>query len=169
MAVARGNEKGRVERAIRYVRDALLRGAHLCATWTTSMPRPTPGAPGPAAERRCPEDPTLSVREAFALEQPHLLALPDNPFPTDEQVAVKVGKTPYVRFDLNDYSVPHDYVQRTLTVVADPQQVRILDGQTVMATHPRSYDRGQASRTPLISQPWSSISTRPASTAAPTV
>jgi hypothetical protein len=32
--------------------------------------------------------------------------LPENPYPTDEQVAVKINKTPYARFDLNDYSVP---------------------------------------------------------------
>ena len=31
-----------------------------------------------------------------------------------------VGKTPYVRFDLNDYSVPHTHVRRMLTVLADP-------------------------------------------------
>jgi hypothetical protein len=68
--------------------------------------------------------------------------LPENPYPTDEQVAVKVGKTPYVRFDLNDYSVPHDYVQRTLTVVADLQQLRILNGRAVLVTHPRSFARG---------------------------
>ena len=57
--------------------------------------------------------------------------------------AVSAGKTPYVRFDLNDYSVPHTYVQRTLTVVADPRQVRLLDATELIATHPRSYDRGQ--------------------------
>jgi hypothetical protein len=34
-----------------------------------------------------------------------------------ERVEVRVGKTPYVRFDLNDYSVPHTHVQRTLTVL----------------------------------------------------
>jgi hypothetical protein len=28
-------------------------------------------------------------------------------------VAAKVGKTPYVRFDTNDYSVPHTHVRRT--------------------------------------------------------
>jgi hypothetical protein len=47
-----------------------------------------------------------------------------------------------VRFDLNDYSVPHTHVQRLLTVMASPQEVRILDGTTVIARHPRSYDRG---------------------------
>jgi hypothetical protein len=47
-----------------------------------------------------------------------------------------------VRFDLNDYSIPHTHVKRTLTVVASPQQVRILDGAQLLACHRRSYDRG---------------------------
>jgi hypothetical protein len=59
-----------------------------------------------------------------------------------EQVAVSVGKTPYIRFDLNDYSVPYTYVRRVLTVLADPREVRIVDGATVLACHPRSYDKG---------------------------
>ena len=82
------------------------------------------------------------MREAFAREQPSLLALPENPYPCELQLAVKVGKTPYVRFDLNDYTIPHTHVRRTLTVRADPQQVRILDGADLLATHVRSYDRG---------------------------
>ena len=85
----------------------------------------------------------MSVREAFAQEQPKLLALPDNPFPTDEREAVSVGKTPYVRFDRNDYTIPPTHVRRTLTVVASPTRVRILDGATVIAAHPRSYDKGE--------------------------
>ncbi|MCY1667339.1 Mu transposase domain-containing protein [Rhizobium sp. SL86] len=72
-----------------------------------------------------------------------LLPLPANPYPVEEQVAVKVGKTPYVRFDLNDYSVPHTHVQRTLTVRADLVQVRIFDAATMIASHRRSFDRGQ--------------------------
>ena len=55
---------------------------------------------------------------------------------------MKVGKTPYVRFDLNDYSLPYTHVQRQVTVVASPQEVRILDGAAVIARHPRSYDKG---------------------------
>ena len=141
VAVARGNEKGRVERAIRYIREAFFEGRSFTGLDDLNAQADV-WCMGPAADRLCPEDNTLTVREAFALERSHLMVLPDNPYPTDEQVAVKVGKTPYVRFDLNDYSVPHDQVQRTLTVVADPQQVRILDGQAILATHPRSYDRG---------------------------
>jgi hypothetical protein len=48
----------------------------------------------------------VSVREAFAAEAPRLLSLPDEPFPLVERLAVGVGRTSYVRFDLNDYSVP---------------------------------------------------------------
>jgi hypothetical protein len=70
--------------------------------------------------------------EVFAEETPRLLPLPDN-----------VGKTPYIRFDLNDYSVPRRRVRRELTVLADPQEVRIVDGGAVLACHPRSYDRGE--------------------------
>jgi len=85
----------------------------------------------------------MSVREAFAQEQPKLLALPHNPFPTDERKAVSAGKTPYVRFDCNDYSIPPTHVQHTLTVVANPTTVRVLDGAKVIASHARSYDKGK--------------------------
>jgi len=98
---------------------------------------------GQADDRLCPQDKTLTVRQAFAQEQPRLLALPANPYPVDERVEVTVGKTPYVRFDLNDYTVPHTQVRKTLTVVADPDHVRVLDGQVIVAAHPRCYDRGQ--------------------------
>jgi hypothetical protein len=60
-----------------------------------------------------------------------------------ERVAVKVGKTPYVRFDLNDYSVPHTHVRRTLTVLADPDRLRIVEGEAIVAIHPRSFDKGR--------------------------
>ena len=96
-----------------------------------------------AAERPCPEDPQRTVAEVFTEERAHLLALPDNPFPCEERVEVAVGKTPYVRFDANDYSVPHRYVARTLVVSATLTTVRVLDAGTVLASHPRSFDRGQ--------------------------
>ena len=141
VAIARGNEKGRVERAIRCVRDAFFAARSFtdlddlnaqAEAWST----------GPAADRRCPDEPERTVRDVFAKEHSCLLALPENPAPLLERVAVSVGKTPYVRFDLNDYSVPHDYVRRVLTVLADPHEVRIVNGAEVLACHRRSYDRG---------------------------
>jgi len=142
VAVARGNEKGRVERAIRFVRDAFF-AARTFTDLVDLNAQADAWCRGLAADRRCPEDQTRSVGEVFAEEAPRLLRQPDNPYSVVEKVIVKVRKTPYVRFDQNDYSVPHTRVQRPLTVLADTDRLRIVEGQEIVASHPRSYDKGQ--------------------------
>jgi transposase len=139
---ARGNEKGRVERAIRYARDSFFAARSFTGIDDLNQQART-WCLGGAADRRCPEDQKRSVREVFAEEQPRLINLPTDEFRTEERLPVEVGKTPYARFDLNDYSVPHDRVRRTVTVVASLDQVRILDGQHVVASHLRCWDRAK--------------------------
>jgi transposase len=139
---ARGNEKGRVERAIRYVRDAFF-AARTFDDIDDLNQQALRWCRGDASDRPCPEDKRRSIRQVFTDEQPRLLALPDDSFPCDQRLEVHVGKTPYVRFDLNDYSIPHAYVRRTLIVLASFDTVRVLDGQTVIAVHQRSWDRAQ--------------------------
>jgi transposase len=138
---ARGNEKGRVERAIRYIRDNFFAGRHWrdlddlnrqADHWCETV----------SGQRRCPQAPEFSVNEAFEQEHPKLIALPEHRFGTEERVAVRIGKTPYARFDRNHYSVPPAYVRRTLTVLASLERVRILDGEAVIAEHARSFDAG---------------------------
>ena len=141
-APARGNEKGRVERAIRYIRDNFFVGRHYQSVEDLNR-QANDWCQGVSSDRRCPEDTALSVREAFLHEQPSLLALPDTPFNTREQKQVKAPKTPYVRFDLNDYSIPHTHVQKQLTVNACLKRVRIIDGETLIAEHPRSFSKGE--------------------------
>ena len=147
VAPYRGNEKARVERAIGYIRKAFF-AAREFADIDDLNRQAEAWCEGAAADRRCPQDRTMTVRQAFEQEQQHLMSLPDNPFCTDERVEARVGKTPYVRFDGNDYSVPHTAVRRTLTVVAAPTAVRILDGNEVVASHPRTYDRHQQIEAP---------------------
>ncbi|BAP87180.1 transposase, IS21 family [Burkholderiales bacterium GJ-E10] len=142
VAVARGNEKGRVERAIRYVREAFF-AARQFADIDDLNAQAQAWCDGQAMERPCPEDRTVRVRDAFAQEQPLLVPLPEDDFPVAERIEVNIGKTPYARFDTNDYSVPAEYVRRSLTVLATTSVVRIMDGAKVIASHPRSYDRGQ--------------------------
>jgi transposase len=142
VAVARGNEKGRVERAIRYVRDNFF-AAREWKNLEDLNNQAIEWCNGLAANRPCPENKSLSVREVFHDEQPKLFRLPDNPYPTHEREEVSIGKTPYVRFDLNDYSVPYTHVRRIVTVCATPDQVSILDGAAIIAEHKRSYDKGQ--------------------------
>lgn len=79
----------------------------------------------------------------FEEERTKLLPLPGDHFPCDDVVEAHIGKTPYARFDLNDYSVPAEYARRTLVVRATLDTVRIFDGATPVAEHERSWDRGQ--------------------------
>lgn len=141
VAVARGNEKGRVERAIRFVRERFF-----AARRFTDLPDLNAQAHrwclGEAAQRPCPEDRERSVMACYAEEQPRLLALPAESFPCQERLIVRAPKTPYVRFDLNDYSIPHTHVRRSLELLATVETVRVVAGATVLATHPRSFDRG---------------------------
>jgi len=144
VAPARGNQKGRVERAIRYIRDNFF-AARTFTDLDDLNAQALAWTQGIAADRLCPEDRSRTVREVFAEERGKLLALPDNPYPTEERVTVEVGKTPYVRFDLNDYSVPHTHVDRSLVVLATPTTVRVQEpgSEAILCNHARSWDRDQ--------------------------
>jgi transposase len=140
VAPARGNEKGRVERAIQYIRHSFFAARawdglddlnNQARIWSAQV----------AGARECASDRQMTVAEAYEQEKASLIALPETPFPAHELAVVRVGKWPYIRFDLNDYSVPHEYVKRQLTVLADSQWVKIVDGPTEVAKHRRCFEK----------------------------
>lgn len=141
VAVARGNEKGRVERAIRFARDSFF-AARKWRDLADLNSQAQEWCLGRAARRPWTEDRSKTVAEAFEEERGKLIELPGDAFPTERIEEVSVGKTPYVRFDTNDYSVPHEYARRTLSVVASETHVRILDEKQLVCEHVRSYDKG---------------------------
>lgn len=142
VAPGRGNEKGRVERAIRYLRGAFfpLRSHLELATLNREAER---WCREIAAARPWPQERRRTVEQAWHQEKSLLLPLPETPFPCHELLDVVVRRTPYVAFDANRYSVPHQRIARTLTVAADLDQVRVFDRQELVATHRRSWDKGQ--------------------------
>src|SRR2546428_8810453 len=95
------------------------------ATWIaeTAHARSVPGTAGRV------------VREAWAAEQPRLLPLPEHAFVCDLVRPVVSGKTPYIRFDGNDYSIPHTLVRRPLTLVASETPHWLLASATEVARH----------------------------------
>ena len=138
----RGNEKGKVERTIRYLRDSFFAARRFTgvedlnaqlARWIhdTALVRPWPGAPD---GRR--------VADVLTEEKPRLLPLPEGAFSADVMRSVSSGKTPYIRFDGNDYSVPHTLLRKPLTLLASEDTVRVLDGAVEVARHVRSYGKG---------------------------
>lgn len=138
-APARGNEKGRVERAIRYIRDSFFAGRtfitrealnRAALDWRDQVAHVRPWV----------QDREKTVHAAFVEEQSRLIQLPGHAFETDQIIPVTTKKQIWVRFDGNDYSIPPEGVGKRLTLVASGTKVRIMDGDTERACHHRSYD-----------------------------
>ena len=140
--VRAGNQKGRVERVIRYIRESFF-AARPFTTLEDFNRQALQWRDRVAHARPWPGDNRRTVAEVFAEEQPRLLPLPAHRFDTDLLVPVRSGKTIYVRFDLNDYSIPPAAVGRQLVLAASGTTIRILDGSQEIARHRRSYDRRQ--------------------------
>ncbi len=92
LAVARGNEKGRVERCIRYIRENFFAEREYRDLDDLNR-QALDWCQGTASDRPCPEDKQHTVQHAFEAEQDKLLPLPDHAFETDEQREVRIGKT----------------------------------------------------------------------------
>lgn len=146
-AVRKANQKGRVERAIRYLRERFLAGREVTSVARgnaellafireVAHPRPHPTLEG------------RTVADCLAEEKGRLLALPETPAATDLVLPCRVDKTAFVRFDTNAYSVPPAHAQATLTLATDDAVVRVLDGGTVVARHARNWGRRQVIEAP---------------------
>lgn len=136
---ARGNEKGRVERQIQYLRTSFFAARRFrdvddlneqFLRWRDEV----------AHARKVPGDPALTVREALEQECKAMLPLAEHPFECELLRATRSGKTPYLRFDRNLYSIPHELVRKPVTLAATHETVRVLDGLREVARHARSYD-----------------------------
>jgi len=138
----RGSEKGAVERTVRYVRDSFF-AARSFTTLEDLNRQALVWRDEVAGARRWPGDDRKTVASAFEEEASQLLTLPTHPFETDLIVPARSEKTIYIRFDLNDYSIPPTSVGRPLTLVASETTVRFLEGHNEIAWHRRSYDRHQ--------------------------
>jgi transposase len=139
--VARGNEKGRTERAIRYIRDNFFAACKFkdihdlnqqAQVWMNTI----------SLDRKWQQDSRKTVREAFQEEQAVLLPLNRDIPVYEEQISASIGKTPYIRFDNNDYSVPPRYVHSIVTILASDTRVRIISKEEEIANHQRSYGKG---------------------------
>jgi transposase len=144
----RPNEKGKVERTIQYLRHSFFAARQYrdledlndqLERWIDEV----------AHRRRAPGDGAgRTVAALHELERERLLPLPEHPFDCELMRATKVGKSPYVRFDGNEYSVPPSQVGRTVTLVVSDTRVRVTHDAEVLADHPRCFDRGQVIEEP---------------------
>jgi transposase len=137
---AKPNLKGRVERGIRYVRSSFW-GARKWKDLNDLNEQARLWCLGEADERRWVQDERICVKEAFLKECELMHPLVETAYPVYDRREVHVGKSQYVQFDCNFYSVPGEFARRTLSVFATEEIVRILDGMNVVAEHKRSFEK----------------------------
>ncbi len=133
------NQKGRVERMIRYLRER-----HFAARTITGIAEGNQQLLGfiehVANARPHPDQEGRTVGEVLAEERARLLALPQYRPSTDELVPLPIDDYGYVRFDKNRYAVPRPR-SSTISLVASDTTVRLKEGLIEVAQYPRSYGR----------------------------
>jgi hypothetical protein len=142
-----GHEKGRVEKGVGYGRRNYLAAvpefasfddlnAHLLACCQDDDARTVARQP-------------MTIGEAWELELPELRPLPAKDFECCVSKPVALNGYGQVEFETNRYSVPAEQAYPKLMLRAYPFRIEIVHLDTIIATHPRCYQRKQDLLDPL--------------------
>lgn len=139
--VRRANEKGKVEGLVGFGRRNFLvpvprvesleaLNEELLARCQKDLGRTLRGKSGPK-------------QELLMEDQAAMLPLPKQAFDARRVTRATACGLSLVSFDTNRYSVPVAHARRPITVVASVDEVRLIDGDKLVARHPRSWKRQQ--------------------------
>jgi transposase len=139
--VGKGNEKGRVENAVGYIKKNFLGGLDI----------PDFSAVNPAGREWL--DTLANVRmhgatrnkpvERFKVEKPAMHPLPEMPYDVSVSRPTRATNRFRVILDTNRYSVPAEYTGQRLRLKAYPERICIYHNEKLIAQHPRNYDRNR--------------------------
>lgn len=139
---AKGNEKGRVERSVRFVRDSFWMArsfkdfSDLCVqanAWRDKF----------ANRREHHSTRKVPVLHFEAVEKPLLRAMNEHPYDTKEVFSRVVPPNFLISYETNRYSVPWTLVGLTITVRASDEALEIYYHDRRVALHIRSYEKHQ--------------------------
>ena len=137
--VAKGNEKGRVERGVGYVKHNFLNGLDLPAfaalnaavqVWLESV-----------ANVRLHRETHRRPVDLWAEERAQLQPVNPRPFDVGRVLAVRANRQFRVTFDSNRYSVPARFAGGPVTLKAYPDRLCVYHEDTLIARHVRSFER----------------------------
>lgn len=139
--VGKGNEKGRVESGVGYVKKNFLNGLEI----------PDFSAVNPAAQVWLETIANVRIHgethqrpvDRFKEEQPRLHLAPTVPFDIATVESVRASSRFRVTYDTNRYSVPAEYASTPVTLKVYPDRLCIYHQAQLIARHPRCYDRHQ--------------------------
>lgn len=139
--VAKGNEKGRVENGVGYVKKNFLAGAELpdfaalnaaARIWLDSV-----------ANVRIHGETRKRPADLLLEELPHMLPLPQHPYDVATVSSMRASSQFRIALDSNRYSVPARFAGQSLTMKAYPDRLCLYHEDKLVARHPRSYERNR--------------------------
>lgn len=137
--VAKGNEKGRVERGVGYVKHNFLNGLDLpdfaalnpaVQVWLESV-----------ANVRLHRETHRRPVDLWAEERAQLQPVNPRPFDVGRVLTVRANRQFRVTFESNRYSVPARFAGCPVTLKAYPDRLCVYHGEELIARHARSYER----------------------------
>ncbi len=140
-AIGKGNEKGRVENGIKYIKKNFLGGLELhdfsainpaVSQWMDSV-----------ANIRIHGETRQKPTDMFEKERPYLTALSPHPFDIATVSQIRASSQFRITIDTNRYSVPAEYAGTRLTLKTYPDRLCVYFENKMVARHPRSYDRNK--------------------------
>jgi hypothetical protein len=138
-AVKKGNEKGRVENGVGYVKKNFLAGGEL-TDFALINPAARQWLDGVANIRLHGSTKRKPV-ELFQAEKASLKPLPAQPYDVGVIRPARANSQFRVTVDTNTYSVPADYAGAALTLKLYPDHLCFYHQDTLIARHARCYDR----------------------------
>jgi transposase len=135
----KGNDKGKVEGLIGYVRRNFLVPVPRCASWEELNAHLLEQSQKRRQQRLRGHQQTIGER--FEKDRAAFLPLPAAPYEACEKRTARVSSLSLVRYRNNDYSVPVSWGHREVLVKGYVHEVVISCGAEVIARHPRSYER----------------------------
>ena len=137
--VGKGNEKGRVENGVGYVKKNFLAGLDI----------PDFSVLNPATKQWLETIANVRLHGAtrdkpldlWHKEKPYLSPLPLYPFDIATVSQVRASRQFRITLDTNRYSVPAHLAGQALTLKTYPDRLCIYQGDKLIARHLRSYDR----------------------------
>jgi transposase len=137
--VGKGNEKGRVESGVGYVKKNFLAG--LDVTDFSALNPAVCRWLDTVANVRVHGETGKRPKDMFGEERGHLAPLPLHPYDIAVITPIRASSQFRITLDTNRYSVPAEYAGARLTLKAYPDRLCIYDNDKLVARHVRSYDR----------------------------
>jgi transposase len=143
----KGNDKGKVEGLVGYVRRNFMTPLPVAESFEALNARFLDACT--KRRRAILRGQSMTIGERMQADRAAFLPTPPAPYDACHKVATRVSSMALVRYRNNDYSVPTRYGHREVLAKGYVDRVEIVCGGETIAVHARSYDKAEFIYNPL--------------------